>query len=113
MSCDGGFAYSNGKVRTSLTGAMGMSHVAIFVVTPSYVEAVERSDTRERRELDMAKEFQVPVISFYFDNLNDGERKRADVLFTELKILEKYDVPYEGFDKWLEENMQSVLDKIH
>jgi len=87
----------------TLTEAMATSKLYIALVTHNFVEDVRNGDTRIIREIETAKSFNLDCILFLFDNLTEDDRKFAEKLFRNHRVIQRYEnVSYETekFREW-------------
>lgn len=96
--------------KATLTEAMGTSTAFIGIVTSNYVEDIRNKDTRIMKELQTCKDFKVPVILLFFDNLTVEDRKLAEEFFKNYHVIRTYDVPYQEdkFQAWLQEHNKEL-----
>jgi hypothetical protein len=111
-------SYTNGTTRTTLTGAVGMSGSALLLVTHAYAEAITNKETREAKELQMIRQYKLPLVLLYFDNLTETDVKTADLVFMNMRVIKKWsNVPYEEkaclkfFDTY-EEEYRKLLTEL-
>lgn len=103
--------YESGDGRKgTLTEAMGTSSAFIGLITRNYVEDMRNKDIRIMKELQACKDFNVPAILLFFDNLTAEDRKFAEEIFKNYHIIRTYDVPYqiEKLDAWLRGHMDEL-----
>lgn len=103
-------AYTDGETRTNAEGAVGMSNLAILLVTKNYIEDLLDANSKVAKEIRLLKQYQTPAILIFF---KDGAKLDAERLLTGLNVVEiLYDAPYdEGFGKWLKANLDPVIEK--
>ena len=107
-----GFNYSKGKEKVTLTEAMGTSRAFLGVITHNYVEDMRSKDTRIMKELQAAKDFNVPVVLFYFESLTPENRKFAEESFKDYRVVKTFDCPYEHFGEWLKIHTPEISQAI-
>jgi len=101
--------YETGDGRKgTLTEAMGTSQAFIGLITKNYIADIRSKDTRIMKELQACKDFKVPVILLFFDNLTSEDRKFAEDLFKDYRVIRTYDAPYQEFDAWLEQHKEEL-----
>lgn len=102
--------YTDGKVKTTITGAVGMSHYAMLLITKSYVRDFKGGDRILTNEVAVLKKYKTPTALLFFDDVDVEDMKKLLVGLNVVKEFEK--VPYETFSHWLRETFNPWLDEM-
>lgn len=106
-------SYTDGETKTNAEGAVGMSNMAILLVTRSYLKDTLDPSSKVANELRLLKQYQTPSILIFFADVTKSQKKDAKRLLAGLRVVkELHNAPRgEDFDKWLKANLDPVINE--
>lgn len=107
--------YTDRENRTNAEGAIGMSNVAIQLVTKSYLKDIIDANSKVGIEVRKLKDYKTPSILIFFDDVTEQEKQDAELLLAGVNVVKRlYDAPHngDGFDAWLKANLDPALNEF-